>query len=130
MCIDGSAAPVELHVGPRGLLSIGAGCVLESGVSVEAEERVELGARCRLRAFSKVMDNHFHPLSGDRHARPTSKPVVIGDGVELGPRSIVLPGAHLEAGVVLGPSVVIGRRVKAGLRLVGAPPRAVKGVAA
>lgn len=127
--IDGRMVPVELHAGPRGTLRIFDGCVLEGGVSVEAEERVELGAGCRLRAFAKVMDNHFHPVSGNRHERPTSKPVILEAGVELGPRSIVLPGAHLETNVVLGPGVVIGRRVRAGLMLAGAPPRAVKEVA-
>jgi acetyltransferase-like isoleucine patch superfamily enzyme len=73
--------------------------------------------------LSKVMDNHFHPVAGDRHRRPESKPVVLEAGVTLGPRAIVLPGAHLEAGVSLGPGVVVSRRVKAGLSLVGSPPR-------
>lgn len=126
VCIDGRVAPVELHAGRGALLRVGDGCVLEGGVSVEAEERVDLGPRCRLRAFAKVMDNHFHPVGGDRHRRPASLPVRLEEGVELGAHSIVLPGAHLEIGVRLGPGVVIGRHVRAGQVLAGAPPRAVK----
>lgn len=121
--IDGRLVPVELHIGRRGTLIVGHGCVLESGVSVEAQERIEFGPGCRLRAFSKVMDNHFHHVAGMRHERPQSKPVVLGAGVELGERAIVLPGTILEALVRLGPGVVIGRRVKTGLKLVGSPPR-------
>ncbi len=123
--IDGRVVPVELHAGPRGLLRIGEGCVLEGGVSLEAEERVELGPRCHLHAFAKVLDNHFHPVNGSRHQRPASKPVRLDEGVELGPHAVVLPGAHLEAHVTLEPGVVIGRHVKAGLTLAGAPPRVV-----
>lgn len=121
--IDGRLVPVELQIGPTATLLLGAGCVLESGVSIEAQQRVELGPGCRLRAFSKVMDNHFHYVIGGRHELPPSRPVLLGAGVELGERAIVLPGAHLERGVKLGPGVVIGRRVKSGLSLVGSPPR-------
>ncbi len=126
VCIDGRVVPVELHAGPRGVLRIGNGCVLEGGVSLEAEELVELGPRCHLGPFTKVMDNHFHPICPERrHERPTSKPVHLGEGVRLGAQAIVLPGAALEANVTLEPGVVIGRHVKAGLTLVGNPPHAV-----
>lgn len=121
--IDGGVVPVELHVGRQATLLIGARCVLERGVSIEAQARVELGEGCHLHAFAKVMDNHFHPVAGPRHSRPSSTPVTLGAGVQVGERAIVLPGAALEDGVRLGPGVVIGRRVRSGLSLVGAPPR-------
>ena len=120
--IDGRQVPVELNVGREGTLIIGEGCLLEGGASIEAQERVELGPRCTLRAFSKVMDNHFHPVAGSRHHRPGSTPVKLEANVEVGARAIVLPGAWLEHDVHLGPGVVIGRRVKAELSLVGSPP--------
>lgn len=122
--LDGHLVPVELHAEPGAVLVIGHGCVLEGGVSLEAQEHVELGPGCRLRAFSKVMDNHFHPVTGARHVRPPSKPVRLEAGVELGERAIVLPGAWLETNVRIGPGVVIGRHVKAGVSLVGSPPHA------
>lgn len=120
--IDGRLVPVELNVGRQGTLVVGERCVLEGGSSIEVQERVELGPGCRLRAFAKVMDNHFHPVAGVRHARPESKPVKLEAEVEVGPRAIVLPGAWLEREVHLGPGVVIGRHVKAGQCLVGSPP--------
>ena len=120
--IDGHVAPVELNVGRGGTLIIGEGCRLEGGSSIESQQRVELGPRCHLRAFAKVMDNHFHPVVGSRHHRPVSTPVKLEANVEVGERAIVLPGAWLEHDVHLAPGVVIGRRVKAGLSLVGSPP--------
>jgi acetyltransferase-like isoleucine patch superfamily enzyme len=121
--IDRRLVPVELNVGSEGTLIIGDGCEFEGGASIEAQERVELGPHCRLRAFSKVMDNHFHPVVGSRHHRPQSTPVKLEANVEVGSRAIVLPGAWLGHGVHLASGVVIGRRVKAGLALVGSPPR-------
>lgn len=111
---DGRVVPVELHVGPSAVLTVGHGCVLEGGVSLEAQERVELGPGCHLHAFCKVMDNHFHPVTGRRHERPPSRPVKLEAAVEVGQRAIVLPGAWLEARVKLGPGVVVARRVKSG----------------
>lgn len=119
--LDGRLVPVELHAGPAAVLTIGHGCVLEGGVSVEAQQRVEIGPGTRLRAFAKVMDNNFHAVSGSRHKRPASQPVKLEAAVEVGERAIVLPGAWLEAKVTLGPGVVIARRVKSGLTV--QPPR-------
>lgn len=112
--LDGREVPVELHAEPGAVLIIDHGCVLESGVSIEAQQRVEVGPGCRLRAFSKVMDNNFHPVSGSRHQRPASRPVKLEAAVDVGERAIVLPGAWLETKVTLGRGVVIGRRVRAG----------------
>ena len=120
--LDGRVVPVELHAEPGAVLIIGHGCVLEGGASIEAQQRVELGPGCRLRAFSKVMDNNFHPVVGSRHRRPASQPEKLEAAVEVGERAIVLPGAWLEAKVKLGAGVVIARRVKAGMTVLGARP--------
>jgi acetyltransferase-like isoleucine patch superfamily enzyme len=124
--IDGRLVPVELNVGRDGTLIIGEGCRLEGGASIESQQRVELGPHCRLRAFSKVMDNHFHPVVGSRHHRPESTPVKLEANVEVGERAIVLPGAWLEHDVHLAAGVVLGRRVKAGQSLVGSPPHVAR----
>lgn len=110
---DGRVVPIELHAEQGAELIIGHGCVLEGGVSIEAQQRVEIGPGSRLRAFSKLMDNNFHPVLGSRHRRPTSYPVKLEAAVEVGERAIVLPGAWLEKGVTLGPGVVVARRVRA-----------------
>ncbi len=121
--LDGRLVPIELHAEPDAVLIIGHGCLLEGGVSIEAQKRVEIGPGSRLRAFSKLMDNNFHPVLGSRHRRPASHPVKLEAAVEVGERAIVLPGAWLEKKVTLGPGVVIARRVKAGATVVVPTPR-------
>jgi len=125
--LDASRAPIELHVGAGASLVLGDGVRIEGGTSIEAMERVEIGDGARVGAWCKVLDNHFHPVNGDRHDRPASAPVSIGAGVVVGERCIVLPGARLEEGARLGPGVVIGRRVPAHTTLAGSPPRRVAG---
>ena len=66
-------APIDLHTGPGGEIVLGPGAVLESGCSVEALQSVRIGAGARLGAFAKVMDNHFHPVEGDRSRPPASQ---------------------------------------------------------
>jgi acetyltransferase-like isoleucine patch superfamily enzyme len=105
---DASSAPIELRTHEASAeIVIGDGVRIDSGVSIEAVQSVQIGPRATLRRFSKVMDNHFHPLVGDRHQRPESGPVRIGAGAEIGARAVVLSasrmgeGARLRAGAVL-----------------------------
>jgi acetyltransferase-like isoleucine patch superfamily enzyme len=125
--LDARRAPIELHVGRGAVLMLGRNVRIEGGTSIEAMERVELEEGAVIGAWSKILDNHFHPVEGDRDHRPTSAPVRIGAGVVVGERCIVLPGTRIEDGARLGPGVVIGRRVPANATLAGSPPRRVAG---
>lgn len=108
--LDGRSAPLELHALDGGELFIGDDTCIEGGSSIEVCQRVSIGAGCVVGAFSKIIDNHFHAVSASRHDRPASIPVVIGDGVQLGRRVVVLPGTHIEAGMTVGPGQVLRRR--------------------
>lgn len=125
--LDATRGPIELHVAPGALLELGDDVTLEGGVSIEAVESVVVEAGTWIGAWSKILDNHFHPLGGDRGSRPRSAPVRIGAGVRIGERCVVLPGANLDAGVRLGNGVVIAHKVPRNIALEGSPPRAVGG---
>jgi acetyltransferase-like isoleucine patch superfamily enzyme len=106
---------------------LGAGVRVEGGVSIEAKARVEVGRRTVLHGFCKVLDNHFHPLFGDRHrGAPPSNPVFIGDDCDIGWRAIILPGARLGTGARALPGVVVSRTVPEGAVIGGSPPLLLK----
>jgi acetyltransferase-like isoleucine patch superfamily enzyme len=105
--IDARTAPVELHVGPGAELVIGDDVRLEGGVSIEAERSVTIGDRCLLEAYAKLIDNHFHPVDGDRARRPESTPIVLEADVVVRRRAIVLPGARVRSGQVVRPATVV-----------------------
>ncbi len=123
--LDASRAPIELHAERDAEIVIGDAVRIEGGVSIEAVRSVVVGRGAVLRAWCKVLDNHFHSPS-NRNARPPSEPVLIGDGAVVGEKAVVLPGAQLGPGAWLDPGVVIGRRVPARAVLAGSPPRMVK----
>jgi acetyltransferase-like isoleucine patch superfamily enzyme len=120
--IDAPAAPIELHAHAGATIVIGDDCRLEDGASIEATEAVDVGARCRLGAFCKVMDSHFHPLDGDRHRPTRGAPVRLEDDVVLGPWAVVLASAHVGRGTSIGAATVVRRRVPAHAVVRGNPP--------
>lgn len=111
--LDGAHQPIELHaLEPASEIVIGDGVHLEGGVSVEAVISVTIGARSRLRSFSRVLDNNFHPLRGNRHWRPPSAKVVIGEDVDVGVRAILLAGVTVGDGATIRSGTVLTRKLR------------------
>lgn len=121
--IDGRLAPVELHAGANGSITLGDSVRLSGGTSIEAMVRVVVGPRTVLGGFSKVLDSNFHPVSGNRHTEaPTPPtPIFIGADCELGFRSIVLPGGQMGDRVTVLGNCVVSRKIPAG-NVVGGMP--------
>ena len=123
--LDARIAPIELHAEPGAEIRIGDDVRIEGGSSVEALQSIVIGNGCRLGSFSKVIDNHFHSPNGDRHRQPASVRVELEDGVEIGSRAILLPGAHVGRGSKVGPGTVISRRIPSRVMVSGNPPSLV-----
>jgi acetyltransferase-like isoleucine patch superfamily enzyme len=120
--LDGRTVPIELHADlPGSRIIIGDDVVIEGGASLEAQESIVVGHRCHLGSFVKVMDNHFHPLRGNRHQRPQSTAVRIEDDVVVEARAILLPGAHLQRACRVCLGAVVSRRVPEGAIVAGVP---------
>ena len=123
VCIDASRVPVELHAGEGAVIIIGDDVKIEGGTSIEAQGRVTIGERCRLGRFCKIMDNHFHPLKGNRLRRPESTPVVIEPEAEIGYRATILAGAQIKRGASVRPGTVVRAPPPAALRRESHPPQ-------
>jgi acetyltransferase-like isoleucine patch superfamily enzyme len=124
--LDAAWAPIELKTfDADSQIVLGDRVRIESGASIEAVASVRIGAGARLGTFSKVMDNHFHSLAGDRHVRPSSDPVEIGERAAIGDRAVLLAGANVGAGALVRAGAVVGRRlpVPAGAVASGHPSR-------
>ncbi len=119
--LDGSTAPIELHAAPSAEIVLGDDVYVGGGASIEAERSVRIGARCRIGAFSKIIDTHYHRLEGNRHELAAVESVVVEDDVEIGPRSVLLPRAHVGRGSMLCAGTVITRRFPPESILAGAP---------
>ena len=124
--LDGRIAPIELHAQRGGRIILEDDVIIEWGASIEAQACVTVGARSRLGAWCKVMDNQYHPLRGNRHERPSSVPLVIEESVRVGSRVILLPGTHLQKGASVAPGTVVSRRIPADVAIGGSPARVIR----
>ena len=99
--------PIELRAHEGGEIRIDDGVEIEAGASIESTLLVHVGARTRIGRFSKILDNHFHRMVGDRMERPESAAIVIGEDAVIGPRAILLAGAEVGAGARVGSAMVL-----------------------
>jgi acetyltransferase-like isoleucine patch superfamily enzyme len=111
--INSTITPCELGAGPGARLQIGAHTSINYGTSLGATKLVQIGERCEIGTYVNVIDNNFHDLY-DRSQYPDSRPVIIEDEVWLCSRVMVLPGAHIERGVVLGAGSLVQPGVRVG----------------
>jgi acetyltransferase-like isoleucine patch superfamily enzyme len=118
--------PIELNAAPGAEIVLGENVRIDAGTSLESLHSIVVGPNCHLKGFCKVLDNHFHAVRGNRHERPQSERVVLEEGVRVGERSIVLPGAHLQKGVELLEGTVVSRKVPPGVTLSGHPAKLVR----
>jgi UDP-3-O-[3-hydroxymyristoyl] glucosamine N-acyltransferase len=92
-----------------------------------AGRSIRIGEGTLLGAGAMIFDNDFHAPEGEfgwrneyaAHARP----VVIGRGVFIGARAIVLKGVTIGDRAIVGAGAVVTRDVPAGHRAVGNPAR-------
>ena len=123
---DGGATGIELFAQADGVIRIGERCVLSEGASIEAASTVRIGSDVTIGTFTKILDNNFHTLLGDRHKRPASEGVVIEDGVTLGSRVVVLPGVTVGKGARVADRSVVRRSIPPGASVAGNPAKPVR----
>jgi len=113
----------------------GAGTLIDCAVSVSISDDVLISYGCII----SDSDNHSVRYSirkndlkdwrdGGRHDWTTtlSKPVVIGKGVWIGARSIILKGVELGEGVIVGAGSVVTRSVPPYTIVAGNPARIIR----
>jgi acetyltransferase-like isoleucine patch superfamily enzyme len=113
---------------PGALLRIGDGVGM-SGCTVCAQASVSIGSRVLIGANSVISDTDSHALDAARRAAPgDSQPVVIEDDVFIGMHVIVLKGAHIGRGSVIGAGSVVTGTIPAGVIAAGNPARVLRDV--
>ena len=102
---------------------------------------ISVGRRVVISYHVTIADSDFHPLDpearkrdaianapfGDKSRRPVykSRPVEIGDDVEIGIGAIILKGVKIGAGARIGAGAVVLREVSSGATVAGNPARVV-----
>ncbi len=109
----------------HGALDIGDRTFVNYGVDICAVKLVRIGADCLIGTHVSILDNDFHQLN-ERDHMPESRPVLIGDGVWIGTRALILPGVTIGSGAVVGAGSVVTSDIPERCLAVGNPARVIK----
>ncbi len=113
---------VRLEVGQKGALIIGNGTYLNRNTLIVCEERVEIGENCKIAWDVIIMDSDLHPVN---QAPLKNKPVIIGDHVWIGCRSIILKGVSIGEGAIIAAGSVVTKNVPARTIYGGSPAKLI-----
>ena len=125
--LGSAAAPIELVSGPGAHLEIGERTFINYGTSIGATLHIRIGVDCQIGPYCMLMDNAYHRLEPERRNEvPPSAPIVIGDNVWLGARTIVLPGVTIGDHSVICAGSVVTRDIPPRTLAAGVPARVIK----
>lgn len=106
-----------------GRLDVGDGLIVTAESAFVAHRSVTLGRGVLISWDVLVMDSDFHPLvDADGRRLNEDAPVVIGDGVWIGARVLVLKGTTLAPGTVVAAASTVTRSVDTPQQLIGGSP--------
>ena len=126
----GPAHPVILSARrPGAAITIGDDFGMTGGVIV-AEQQITIGHRVTVGANSSIVDTDFHPLDPVVRQRTpaagAAAPIVIEDDVFIGMECLILKGAHIGAGSVIGARSVVTGPIPPGVIAAGNPARVIR----
>lgn len=104
-----TVAPHCLVLGGPGRIRIGAGTVINRGVTLDGRFPLTIGANTSI-SFGAVILTLQHDLAA-ADFRAVGAPVEIGDRVFLGARAVVLPGVRIGEGAAVAAGAVVSRDV-------------------
>ena len=125
----GCSRPVSLRtMRPGAEIILGKGVGLSS-TAVCAALRVEIGEGTFVGADTYIFDNDFHAPIGEwswgDFLPDNPKPVIIGRGVFIGARAIILKGVTIGDRAIIGAGAVVSKDVPAGHIAIGNPARVI-----
>jgi acetyltransferase-like isoleucine patch superfamily enzyme len=123
--IDGRMNPVEIVAWRGSRLTIGDGTFLNYGVSLSTHQELTIGRDCLIGNYVTIIDNDYHDLN-DRSRLGPSSPIVIGDRVWIGIRSVVLRGVKIGDGSVVGAGSVVTSDIPPNSLAVGVPAKVIR----
>lgn len=108
-------------------VSIGEDTFVNTGVFFDGSGQITVGSNVHL-AMEVMLLTGGHEL-GDEHRRGgavTTGEIVIGDGVWVGARAVVLPGVTIGRGSVVGAGAVVTRSCEPNAVYAGNPARKIR----
>lgn len=121
--------------GNKHTLFIGENCEMGDMTHIVAHNRVEIGNNVLIASKCFISDTNHGNYKGDNQDNPQippnerklfTKPVKIGDNVWIGENVVILAGADVGDGCIIGANSVVAGKFKNNSIIVGTPARIVK----
>jgi acetyltransferase-like isoleucine patch superfamily enzyme len=112
----------------KGTIEIGDNSIISDYVSILADSEVKIGRECSIASFTFVIDSN-HQLSRDKLIHEQGKdtqPIEIGDDVWISASCVIMPGAKIEDGAVIGANSVVSTTIPPYSIALGYPARPLK----
>ena len=118
----------KISVGKEGKLVLGDNFTISAESSIVAFSKIEFGSNCLLSWDVLVMDTDFHKIKDDTNAVINHpKPILIGDNVWIGCRSLILKGTEIPIGCIIGANSVVSKKLESSRSVyAGNPCKVVK----
>lgn len=132
-CLSASLqAPIKLvtHTASA-VISVGPGVSLNGASVVCRSTRIAIGARTMIGPNVVIVDSPYHPLwpldcRNQYAGTHLDRAVEIGEDVWIGMRVIVLPGARIGSGSVIGAGSIVSGEIPPNCLAVGCPARVIR----
>ena len=120
---------IRLVRGDGGVIRIGAGTTFNQvGLSLHETGRIDIGEDCMFSTDVHMDPSDMHPIfdgaTGERINPPQD--IVVGDHVWLSTRVILLKGAQIGSGTIVGAGSMVAGSLPSNVLAVGQPARVVR----
>lgn len=107
------AAGVKLSVGANGILMIGKESSININTQIICMKNIKIGDGVVISWDDLIMDSDFHQMQDQTTLKEISKPIIIGNKVWIGCRTIMLKGTSISDGcVVAAGNVITGKHME------------------
>lgn len=118
----------KISVGKEGILTLGENFTISAESTIVAFSEVQFGNNCLLSWDILVMDTDFHKVMDESGVIINNpRPILMGDRVWIGCRSLILKGAVIPDNCIIGANSTVSKPLeKKGCLYVGSPAKIVK----
>lgn len=122
-----------IHIQPRtrdSLVEIGNGCAFNNNVSIIAMKSVRIGENCLLGDQVAIYDADFHEINPATRHRSSGAvaPVVIGNNVWLGSKTMILKGVTIGDNSVIGACSLVIKSIPPNVIAAGVPAKVIRNI--
>jgi acetyltransferase-like isoleucine patch superfamily enzyme len=113
----------DIIVFENGVLELGSG-FFNSNVKIRCKQSIKIGQNVAISHDVTIMDSDAHNI--DYEGYQMTKPVVIGDGVWIGSRALIMKGVNIGDGAIVAAGSVVTKNVPAHSMVAGVPAKIIK----